>query len=327
VSSKSHGITPFPEYASQRQKGPILDLNYASVSAIFILYLILLNPLPSFRPFRSSPQHTRQPIKMAEQPEQQPHTPPPEGVSPDEVQGCKSSKPKEAIIPKAKVLPKIATTAPPALKSIAKVALEVTNVLTENASVQNTRAAQPIPESSQKTEQKVMKAREEKATSIKSAPSAPKFFPIVINGAPPSKDTTTLKLLGNLPPLRDVVIRPGKCFTKNPLRMANEEAWVGTERGEIAEKACRECSKGCNPFTTCCVVDGKFPGRYKSATEYPSSQRMVSAETVDLTRMTGLFKGACANCHYNASGSRCSFVQGIFLSLLSPVNFILCHVS
>jgi hypothetical protein len=40
--------------------------------------------------------------------------------------------------------------------------------------------------------------------------------------------------------------------------MPNEEGWVATQRGEIAEKPCHECSKGCGPFTLCCIVEGQL---------------------------------------------------------------------
>jgi hypothetical protein len=81
--------------------------------------------------------------------------------------------------------------------------------------------------------------------------------PILIDGSPPSKPTVTLKKLEQLPILNEVIVRPSKSFTKLKKRMQNEEGWVGTQRGEIAEKSCHECSKGCGPFTLCCIVEGR----------------------------------------------------------------------
>jgi hypothetical protein len=82
--------------------------------------------------------------------------------------------------------------------------------------------------------------------------------PILINGSPPSRSTGTLKKLEKLPILREVIVRRGKLFTRLEKRMPNEEGWVATQRGEIAEKPCRECSKGCGPFALCCIVEGQL---------------------------------------------------------------------
>jgi hypothetical protein len=84
------------------------------------------------------------------------------------------------------------------------------------------------------------------------------LVPILINGEPPSKSTQTLSILEKLPILNIVTIRATKTFKKDPKRMSYEEAWVGTERGEIAEKPCDQCNRGNNPFTECCTVEGTY---------------------------------------------------------------------
>jgi hypothetical protein len=82
--------------------------------------------------------------------------------------------------------------------------------------------------------------------------------PILINGEPPSKPTQTLSILEKLPILNIVTVRKTKTFKKDTKRMCHEEAWIGTERGEIAEKPCNQCSRGNNPFTDCCTVEGTY---------------------------------------------------------------------
>jgi Protein of unknown function (DUF3716) len=81
-------------------------------------------------------------------------------------------------------------------------------------------------------------------------------FPILINGESPSRPTQTLVKLEKLPILNTVTVRNTKTFKKDTKKMSREEGWVGTERGEIAEKPCSQCSRGHNPFTLCCVVEG-----------------------------------------------------------------------
>ena len=95
--------------------------------------------------------------------------------------------------------------------------------------------------------------------SVEQLPSAPALIPIhpiLIDGEAPSKGTWTLAQLEKLPILNTVTVRNKKTFKKDPKRVSREEGWVGTERGEIAAKACNECSRGNNPFTLCCVVEG-----------------------------------------------------------------------
>ena len=79
---------------------------------------------------------------------------------------------------------------------------------------------------------------------------------ILVNGQAPSKSTITLQKLSKLPILNTVTVRPKKNFKTGEKRMSREEGWVGTQRGEIAEKPCHRCSQGNNPFTLCCVVEG-----------------------------------------------------------------------
>jgi hypothetical protein len=97
-------------------------------------------------------------------------------------------------------------------------------------------------------------------TSVVPSLSEPALIPvpILINGEPPSKSTQTLSILEKLPILNIVTIRATKAFKKDPKRMSYEEAWVGTERGEIAEKPCDQCNRGNNPFTECCTVEGTY---------------------------------------------------------------------
>jgi hypothetical protein len=83
------------------------------------------------------------------------------------------------------------------------------------------------------------------------------LFPIVINGNAPTKSSITLTKLEKLPILNEVIVRDKKNFKTDVKRISREEAWVVTERGTIAEKACHECSRGKGPFTLCCVVEGK----------------------------------------------------------------------
>lgn len=87
---------------------------------------------------------------------------------------------------------------------------------------------------------------------------APELYPILIDGQPPSKSTGTLKKLELLPILHQVILRPKKTLKRTEKRMSYEEGWVSTQRGNIAEQFCNECSKGCGPFTLCCVVEGKL---------------------------------------------------------------------
>lgn len=54
------------------------------------------------------------------------------------------------------------------------------------------------------------------------------------------------------------------------------EAALAQLRGEIAPEACSYCTEGKGPFDTC-------------------------------VQMEKAFGNACANCHYNSGGSRCSF--------------------
>jgi hypothetical protein len=91
------------------------------------------------------------------------------------------------------------------------------------------------------------------------APAAkgPELFPIVIKGNAPTKSSITLIKLEKLPILNEVIVRDKKNFKTDVKRISREEAWVVTERGTIAEKACHECSRGKGPFTLCCVVEGK----------------------------------------------------------------------
>jgi hypothetical protein len=85
---------------------------------------------------------------------------------------------------------------------------------------------------------------------------APKLYPIAIDGKLPSKSTGTLTKLELLPILHEVILRPKKTLKRTEKRMSYEEGWVGTQRGIIAERSCHECSKGCGPFTLCCIVEG-----------------------------------------------------------------------
>ena len=85
---------------------------------------------------------------------------------------------------------------------------------------------------------------------------APQLYPIFIDGELPSKSTGTLKKLELLPILHEVILRPKKTLMRKEKRMSYEEGWVGTQRGTIAERSCHECSKGCGPFTLCCVIEG-----------------------------------------------------------------------
>jgi len=96
--------------------------------------------------------------------------------------------------------------------------------------------------------------------SVVQSPTEPALIPvpILINGEPPSKSTKTLSMLEKLPILNIVTVRAGKAFRKDTKRMSREEAWVGTERGERAEKPCDRCSKGNNPFTDCCTAEGTY---------------------------------------------------------------------
>jgi hypothetical protein len=79
----------------------------------------------------------------------------------------------------------------------------------------------------------------------------------VINDNAPTKSSITLTKLEKLPILNEVIVRDKKNFKTDVKRISREEAWVATERGTIAEKACHECSRCKGPFTLCCVVEGK----------------------------------------------------------------------
>lgn len=89
-----------------------------------------------------------------------------------------------------------------------------------------------------------------------------------------------LKELVEMDFMRNPVLREGQHV--NLGRMGNREAVVAQSRGEIAGEACKHCDDGFGPFVVCVQVEGHL-------------------------------KGACANCHYNSGGYRCSFRPGKLL--------------
>jgi len=97
-------------------------------------------------------------------------------------------------------------------------------------------------------------------TTLPPAPSVevPRLYSMLIDGKIPTRYSITLKKLENLPILNDVIIRAKKTFKTDIKKIFREEAWVGTERGTIAEVFCRECAQGKNPFTICCVIEGMY---------------------------------------------------------------------
>jgi hypothetical protein len=85
-------------------------------------------------------------------------------------------------------------------------------------------------------------------------------------------------MLEKLPILNTVTVRAGKAFRKDAKRMSREEAWVGTERGERAEKPCDRCSRGNNPFTDCCTAEGTYSIRHP----HPRTTAKLSGVKVSL---------------------------------------------
>lgn len=68
----------------------------------------------------------------------------------------------------------------------------------------------------------------------------------------------------------------------NMVRRSNVEALLAQVTGELPARPCKNCHKGHGPWTECVIYDGQMCG-------------------------------SCANCWYNASGSRCTF-HGTFVS-------------
>ena len=116
-------------------------------------------------------------------------------------------------------------------------------------------------------------------------PPAPLPGPILINGVPASRLTRTITALAARPAANVVTIRGNRQFRNGHRRVANEEAWIGTQVGIVAAPRCDHCVRGRGPFTICVTVDGYFGH-------------------------------ACTNCHYGGAGQRCSFRQGKRLDFL-----------
>ena len=78
--------------------------------------------------------------------------------------------------------------------------------------------------------------------------------------------------------VRAVMLRPSRELRKLDIGGINLEAVLGYQRGILAAPSCVSCKKArpTGPFAHCVV----FPGRYE---------------------------GACMNCVYNSSASKCSF--------------------
>ncbi|PHH52937.1 hypothetical protein CFIMG_002159RA [Ceratocystis fimbriata CBS 114723] len=77
-------------------------------------------------------------------------------------------------------------------------------------------------------------------------------------------------------PGRRIAVQRRQDQTLNLGRRSNVEALLAHIAGNEAASACKNCHKGHGPWNTCVVVEGQMCG-------------------------------SCANCWYNASGSRCSF--------------------
>lgn len=95
----------------------------------------------------------------------------------------------------------------------------------------------------------------------------------VLSAAVVHRNRAQMKALAPKPLVRELGLRSGRQV--NLGKSQNAEAAVAYRVGDPAEAACTKCSSGSNPFPVCVVVPGAL-------------------------------KDACAGCHYNGDGKKCS---------------------
>lgn len=109
----------------------------------------------------------------------------------------------------------------------------------------------------------------------------------------PARSSQALQTISAMSRKRNVALRPHKECIIEPgaRRNCNQEAALCQTRGDVSEEPCLSCSRGNGIFQLCITVPG-------------------------------LFDGACGNCRYNGSGSRCSHCNRAFLHSFSTSTLL-----